>query len=195
MLVGIQVVIQDTILPANLLVMPMEMFKVILGIDWLSGYHAHLDCGRSRVVFKLRNRQQLTYCRINLSKIASFMSALKVESLLREGEVYLVTLTAIGGEVENDSKIEEIPAVNEFEEVFKPLEGLPPPRNHSFTINLEPGATPIARAPYRMAPAELAELKKQLEDLLEKGLFVQAHRHGELRYCLLRRKMEVCDYV
>jgi len=122
-LVGIPVVIQDTILHANLLVMPMEMFKVIIGIDWLSGYHAHLDCGRSRVMFKLRNRRQLTYCGINLSKIASFMSALKVESLLREGEVYLVTLTAIGGEVENDPRIEEISVVNEFEDVFKPLEG------------------------------------------------------------------------
>jgi len=195
LLVGVPVVIQDTILPANLLVMPMERFEVILRMDWLSGYHAHLDCGQSRVVFELRNRPQLTYCGIKPSKIASFVSALKVESLLRKGEVYLVTLTAIGGEVESDSRIEEIPVLNEFEDVFKPLEGLPPPRNHSFTINLEPGATPIARAPYRMAPAELAELKKQLEDLLEKGLFVQAHRHGELRYCLLRRKMEVCDYV
>ena len=54
-LVGVPVVIQDTILRANLLVMPMERFEVILGMDWLSGYHAHLDCGRSSVVFELRN--------------------------------------------------------------------------------------------------------------------------------------------
>ena len=101
--------------------------------------------------------------------IASLVSALKVANLLKEGEVYHVTLTAIGGEVESDSRIKEIPMVNEFEDVFKPLEGLPPPRNHPFTINLERGATLIAREPYRMAPAELVELKKQLEDLLEKG--------------------------
>ena len=49
------------------------------------------------------------------------------------------------------------------------MAGLPPPRSDPFTITLEPGAAPIAKAPYRMAPAELAELKKQLEDLIEKG--------------------------
>jgi len=195
-LVGVPVVIQDTILQANLLGMPMERFEVIFGMDWLSGYHAHLDCRRSRVVFELRNRPRLTYCGINPSKIASFVSALKVENLLWEGEVYLVTLTAIGGEVEGDSRIEEIPVVNEFEDVFKPLEGLPPPRNHLFTINLEPGVTPITRAPYRMPPVELAELKKELEDLLEKRfirpssspwgasiLFVKK-KDGSMRLCI-----------
>ena len=55
--------------------------------------------------------------------IASLVSALKVANLLKEGEVYHVTLTAIGGEVESDSRIKEIPMVNEFEDVFKPLEG------------------------------------------------------------------------
>jgi len=128
--------------------------------------------------------------------IASFVSALKVANLLKEGEVYHVTLTAVGGEVESDSRIKEIPMVNEFEDVFKPLEGLPPPRNHPFTINLEPGATLIAREPYRMAPVELVELKKQLEDLLEMGfirpslspwrapvLFVKK-KDGSMRLCI-----------
>lgn len=64
--------------------------------------------------------------------------------------------------------MEEIPIVKEYQDVFKPLEGLPPPRSDPFTITLEPGAAPIAKAPYRMAPAELAELKKQLEALIEK---------------------------
>ena len=45
---------------------------------------------------------------------------------------------------------------------------LPPSRDVDFTINLIPGAGPVSMAPYRMAPAELAELKKQIEDLLEK---------------------------
>ncbi|KAL1190813.1 RNA-directed DNA polymerase-like protein [Cardamine amara subsp. amara] len=45
----------------------------------------------------------------------------------------------------------------------------PPSRSDPCTIELEPGTTPISRAPYRMAPAEMAELKKQLEELLSKG--------------------------
>jgi len=49
------------------------------------------------------------------------------------------------------------------------LQGLPPSRSDPFTIELEPGTASLSKAPYRMAPAEMAELKKQLEDLLGKG--------------------------
>lgn len=52
--------------------------------------------------------------------------------------------------------------VQEFEDVFQALTKLPPPRSNPFAINLEPSAAPIAKAPYRMAPAELAELKKKV---------------------------------
>jgi hypothetical protein len=48
------------------------------------------------------------------------------------------------------------------------LPGLPPDRDVEFTIELEPDTAPISRRPYRMAPKELAEMKKQLEDLLGK---------------------------
>ena len=48
------------------------------------------------------------------------------------------------------------------------MQGLPPPRSDLFTIELEPGTAPLSKALYRMAPAEMAELKKQLEDLLGK---------------------------
>lgn len=195
-LLEVPITIQDTILPTNLLVLPIARFGVILGMDWLSEYRAHLDCSRGRVIFEKKNQPPLVYYGICPSKTASLISALRVKDLLREEEVYLVTLTTVGGDTEEDLKLEDIPVVNEFEDVFQPLEGLPPPRNHPFSINLEPGATPIAKAPYRMAPAELAELKKQLEDLLEKGfvrsssspwgapvLFVKK-KDGSMRLCI-----------
>ena len=60
--------------------------------------------------------------------------------------------------------------VCEFPDVFpKDLPRLPPDRDVEFSIELEPSTTPISRRPYRMAPKELAEMKKQLEELLEKG--------------------------
>ena len=63
-----------------------------------------------------------------------------------------------------------IPMVCEFLDVFpEDLPGLPPDRDVEFTIELEPSTAPISRCPYRMAPKELAEMKKQLEKLLEKG--------------------------
>ncbi|XP_022157398.1 uncharacterized protein LOC111024105 [Momordica charantia] len=67
--------------------------------------------------------------------------------------------------------IEAVRVVNEFSDMFlEDLPGLPPSREVDFCIELLPGTTPISKAPYRMAPVELKELKLQLEELLDKGL-------------------------
>ncbi|RVX01727.1 Cathepsin D [Vitis vinifera] len=64
---------------------------------------------------------------------------------------------------ENDLKLEDIPVVRNFPDVFlDDLSGLPPEREVEFTIDLEPGTTPISKTPYRMAPIELKKLKKLL---------------------------------
>ena len=69
--------------------------------------------------------------------------------------------------------METIPIVREFPDVF-PLEllGIPLEREVYLSIEIMPGTAPVSRAPYRMAPAELKELKVQLQELLDKG-FVQ----------------------
>jgi len=59
---------------------------------------------------------------------------------------------------------------------------LPPKREIEFAIYLIPRAGPVSITPYRMAPAKLAELKKQLEDLLEKQFFNLVFLHGALPY-------------
>ena len=60
--------------------------------------------------------------------------------------------------------------MKEFSDVFpNEIPGMPPLREVEFCIDLTPGATPISKAPYQMALAELKELKTQLEELLEKG--------------------------
>ena len=60
--------------------------------------------------------------------------------------------------------------MSEFSEVFPTdLPGLPPDRDIDFCIDVETGTRPISIPPYRMAPAELKELKEQLQDLLSKG--------------------------
>ncbi|XP_027940213.1 uncharacterized protein LOC114194285 [Vigna unguiculata] len=62
-----------------------------------------------------------------------------------------------------------IPVVQDFEDVFpEEVSGLPPRREVEFSIDLVPGTCPVSMAPYRMAPAELAELKKQIEELMAK---------------------------
>jgi hypothetical protein len=67
-------------------------------------------------------------------------------------------------------EIQDIPVVCEFLDVFpEDLPGLPPERDVEFVIELKPSTAPISRRTYRMPPNELAELKTQLQDLLEKG--------------------------
>jgi hypothetical protein len=67
----------------------------------------------------------------------------------------------------------EVPVVNEFPDVFpEELKGMPPDRDIEFVIELKPGTAPIYKTPYRMTTLELAELKKHIKKLLEKG-FIQ----------------------
>ena len=69
-----------------------------------------------------------------------------------------------------ESSLEDIPIVREFPDVFpEEIPGMPPLRKVEFYINRTPRATPISRAPHRIAPVEPKELKTQLDELLEKG--------------------------
>ena len=66
--------------------------------------------------------------------------------------------------------------MSEYPDVFPDeLVNLPPKREIEFEINLLPGTSPISKTPYRMAPAELKELKLQLQDLQERGFI---HENG-----------------
>ncbi|XP_073137659.1 uncharacterized protein [Henckelia pumila] len=66
-------------------------------------------------------------------------------------------------------ELADIPVVCEFADIFPDeIPGLPPMREIDFSIELVPGTLPISKAPYRMTPLELKELKDQLEDLLNK---------------------------
>jgi hypothetical protein len=69
-----------------------------------------------------------------------------------------------------DIRIEDISVVCEYAYVFSDdLPGVPPDRDIEFVIELQPGTAPISKRPYRMPPKELAELKIQLQELLDKG--------------------------
>ncbi|GKE84615.1 reverse transcriptase domain-containing protein [Tanacetum coccineum] len=70
----------------------------------------------------------------------------------------------------DEKRLEDIPVVREFQEVFpKDLPGLPPIRQVEFQIDLIPGTAPVARAPYRLAPSEMHELSNQLQELADRG--------------------------
>ena len=66
--------------------------------------------------------------------------------------------------------VDRVPVVCEFQDVFpEELPGLSPEREIEFCIDVVPSTDPISMPPYRMSPAELSELKEQLQELLDKG--------------------------
>ena len=79
-------------------------------------------------------------------------------------------LCAIEATEQKDPNLNEIPVVREFPHVFQEVPGLPLDQEIEFIIELVPETTPISKAPYQMAPAELTELKAQLQELPDKGL-------------------------
>ena len=78
--------------------------------------------------------------------------------------------------VEASLDLASIPVICEFPDVFpNDLPRLSPDRDVEFSIELEPSTTPISWHPYRMAPKELAEMNKWLEELLEKGFIYPSY--------------------
>ncbi|RVW85873.1 Retrovirus-related Pol polyprotein from transposon 17.6 [Vitis vinifera] len=166
-------------MPVDLVLLDLQDFDVILGMDWLASYHASVDCFEKRVTFSI--------------------PALRASSLLKKGcQGFLASVMSN----ESDLKLEDIPIVRKYPDVFpEDLPGLPPEREVEFTIDLVPGTGPMSKAPYRMAPVELKELKVQLQELLDKGfirpsvspwgapvLFVKK-KDGSMRLCIDYREL------
>ncbi|GJR65523.1 putative reverse transcriptase domain-containing protein [Tanacetum coccineum] len=86
-------------------------------------------------------------------------------------DVFLAHITTKEAEDKSEEKrLEDEPIVRDLPEVFpKDLSGIPPTRQVEFQIDLVPGVAPVARAPYRLAPSEMKELAKQLQELSDKG--------------------------
>ncbi|KAK4389875.1 Transposon Ty3-G Gag-Pol polyprotein [Sesamum angolense] len=128
------------------------------------------------------------------------ISAVTAFNLIKEGcETYLASVHDV---TKISPGVSDVPVVREFSDVFpEELPGLPPHREVDFEIETIPRAAPISITPYRMAPSELEELKKQLQELLDKGfiqpsispwrapvLFVKK-KDGSMRLCVDYRQL------
>jgi hypothetical protein len=76
------------------------------------------------------------------------------------------------------SNLEDHAVLEEFEDVFKEVLGLPPKRDIDFSINLIPGVAPVSKTPYKMSTTELKELQMHLEEILMKGIYTQVCHLG-----------------
>ena len=178
----------------DLVLLELQDFDVILWMDWLASYHASVDCFGKRVMFSIPGQPDFSFEGKHVEKPLHMISALRASSLLRKGcQGFLAYVV----NEKNELKLEDIPIVRDYRDVFpKDLLGLPPKREVEFTIDVTPKTTPISKAPYRMAPLELKELKIQLQELLDKGftrpsvspwgapiLFVKK-KDGSMRLCI-----------
>nr|GEV66633.1 reverse transcriptase domain-containing protein [Tanacetum cinerariifolium] len=98
------------------------------------------------------------------------ISSIRTQKFIEKGcHIFLIHVT--GNEVIEtpERRIEDVPVVRDFSKVFpEDLPGLPPTRQVEFNIKLIPGAGPVARSPYRLAPTKMKELAEQLKELSDK---------------------------
>ncbi|XP_071905816.1 uncharacterized protein [Coffea arabica] len=152
----------------DLISLSIKGYDVMLGMDWLTRYNAQLDCKRKVVEFHILGEATL---RLNIrGRLVSsaLISGIRVRKLLSRGaqgfSAFLINTPT------DKLKVKDVQVVKEYPDVFPDeLVTLLPEREIKFKIDLLPEISPISKTPYRMAPAELRELKLQLQDLLKRG--------------------------
>ncbi|GJX21187.1 putative reverse transcriptase domain-containing protein [Tanacetum coccineum] len=185
----------------------MPSFDAIICMDWLAKYKAvivcaekivRIPCGNETLIIHGNGSNQGNVIRLNI------ISCTKMQKYMQKGfPIFLAHVTAKEVEDKSEKKrLEDVPIVQDFPEVFpEDLPGLPPTRQVEFQIDLVPGAAPVARAPYRLAPSEMKELSEQLKELSDKGfirpssspwgapvLFVKK-KDGSFRMCIDYREL------
>jgi hypothetical protein len=134
------------VLKTDLILLSGQGLDVILGMSWIKWHKAVIDISTRLVHLNSPMYGKVT---LHLHAISHIKASLH----------HVV-----------ERRLEDIHVVREFLDVFPDeLPGMPPERAIEFKIELQPGTTPISKAPYKMSRKELAELKIQLKDLLDKG--------------------------
>ncbi|GKC10174.1 putative reverse transcriptase domain-containing protein, partial [Tanacetum coccineum] len=143
--------------------MPVEMdsFDVIIGMDWLRRCHAvivfdgklvRIPYGNETLVFRGNESNDWRESQLTIIPCS------KAQEYMAKGcQIFLAQISAKKEEVKSEGKqLKDVPIVRDFPEMFpEDLPGLPPARPVEFQIDLIPGAAPVARAPYRLAPSEM----------------------------------------
>ncbi|GJS44276.1 putative reverse transcriptase domain-containing protein [Tanacetum coccineum] len=164
----------------DLLPTRLGSFDVIIGMDWLAYHRALIDCYEKIVRIPLPNGKILEVQGERPEKDLRSLACIKAD----------------------EKKLDDIRVVRDFPKVFPDdLLGLPLVREIEFRIDLIPGASPVVRSPYRLAPSEMFELSNQLKELQDKGfirpsyspwgapvLFVKK-KDGSMRMCIDYREL------
>ncbi|GJT37638.1 putative reverse transcriptase domain-containing protein [Tanacetum coccineum] len=149
-------------------------FDVIVGMDWMAEHRAEVVCYEKYIRVPYINDMLIIQGERSGIKSESrleVISSIRTQKYIDQGcQVFLIQMMKEEKTEISERRIEDVPVVRDFPKVFpEDLPGLPPTRQVEFHIELTPGATPVARAPYHLAPAEMKELAEQLKELSNKG--------------------------
>ncbi|GJT39858.1 putative reverse transcriptase domain-containing protein [Tanacetum coccineum] len=189
--------------PFDVDLMPVELgsFDVIIGMDWLAKYHAVIVYDKKIVCIPYGDEVLIIRGNGRSKSKLNIILYTNTQKYIQKGcQVYLVQVTSKKAEDKSKEKrLEDVPIVREFLEVFpEDLPGLPPARQVEFQIDLVSGAAPVARAPYRLTPAEIQEVSTQLQELYDKGIYkTQFLTLGSSGFCFKKKdgSFRVCtDY-
>ncbi|KAI3827783.1 hypothetical protein L1987_01866 [Smallanthus sonchifolius] len=173
--------------PINLVPMPLGNFDIIIGMDWLSNHHAEVICFENCIRIPLPSGETLRVFGEKPCKGIKLMSCTTAQKYLRKK--YVAFLAHIIQKDVKKKSIQDIPIIRDFPEVFpEDLSGLPPVRQVEFRIDLVPGANPVARALYRLAPSEMQELASQLQELSNKGFIRPSHSPWGAPFIFVKKK-------
>ncbi|KAJ9567011.1 hypothetical protein OSB04_002977 [Centaurea solstitialis] len=184
----------------DLIPIKIGSFDIIVGMDWMSKHRATICCAEKIVALALPDGGLLEVYGDKPKRDIKIVSFMKMRGHLRKECVAF--MAHVIDTKAKEKRIQDIPVVREFPEVFpEELPGLPPQRQVEFHIDLVPGAGPIVKSPYRLAPSEMQELSNQLQELLDKGfirpssspwgapvLFVK-NKDGSFRMCIDYREL------
>ena len=159
------------------------------------------NCVKKVVTFRPPDEEEFLFVGTTKKLRTPIISTIKARRLLNSGCMgYLASM--VDTSLEQQLKPKDVPVVRNFLDIFPDdLPGLPPDKEIEFAIDLIPGTTPISKAPYRMSPSELKELKVQLQELMDKGfirpsfspygapVFFVKKKDGSLRLCIDNREL------
>jgi hypothetical protein len=139
------IVIEGKTLPIKLVVFSMLVFVVILGMDWLSKYKANINCDKKEVTFRPQGVEEFKF-QGRVRATPPLLSAVQAIKSVREGvQAYLAYVQA---KLEVRVKLEDIPVLCNYPDVFNEVTRLPPDQEMKFSIDLMSGTQPIHKAPY-----------------------------------------------